>query len=455
MNQIEKNPATAIKTIGSGKKILFASVPADGHFNPLTGLAVHLKSIGYDVRWYTSSVYKEKLNRLQIPFYPLEKALDVTADKVDEVFPDRKNQKSQVAKLNYDVINFFIARSTEYFEDILNIYKTFTFDLFIADCTFTALPFVKEKMNIPAVAIGIFPLPEYSKDLPPAGLGLTPSYSFLGGIKEAALRFVANNILFKKSNKVLAKLCADNGLSYDGENIFNYLVKKSSLFLQSATPGFEYYRSDLGKNIRFIGPLLPHSATKQGTQWFDERLNKYEKVVVLTQGTVERDVEKLLVPTLEAFKDTDVLVVTTTGGSNTQSLRERFPQSNIIIEDFIPFSDVMPYADVYVTNGGYGGVLLGIENEVPLVVAGVHEGKNEIAARVGYFGLGVNLKTETPKPAEVKRAVEEVLKNPAFKLSVRTLAIEFSKYVPTLLCEKYVGELLNVAAVEEADEVIY
>jgi MGT family glycosyltransferase len=452
MSSVENAAVNAIKKIGGGKRILFASVPADGHVNPLTSLAVHLKKSGYDVCWYTSKLYEDKINNLQIPFYPFEKALDVRGDNVEEIFPERSSYKSQVAKLNFDIIHFFVGRATEYYEDILNIYKTFPFDLMIADCAFTAIPFVKEKMKIPAIAIGVLPLTETSKDLPPAGLGLTPTYSFFGGIKEAALRFIAKNILFKKSSKVLAKLCADNRLPYNGESIFDYIIKHSTLLLQSGTPGFEYHRSDMGKNIRFIGPLLPHTKAKQSSQWFDERLNKYEKVILVTQGTVEKDIDKLLVPTLEAFKESDVLVIATTGGSQTQALRKKFSYSNIIIEDFIPFSDVMPYTDVYVTNGGYGGVLLAIENEVPLVAAGVHEGKNEISARIGYFGLGVNLKTERPQPAQVKRAVEEALYNPAYKLSVSCLAVEFSKYIPTQECEKWVRQLLNI---EEAEEVIY
>ena len=49
------------------KRILFANVPADGHFNPLTGLAVHLKNCGYDVRWYSSSMYKHKIEKMDIP----------------------------------------------------------------------------------------------------------------------------------------------------------------------------------------------------------------------------------------------------------------------------------------------------------------------------------------------------------------------------------------------------
>ena len=164
----------------------------------------------------------------------------------------------------------------------------------------------------------------------------------------------------------------------------------------------------MGKNIRFIGSLLPYAAEKKSSRCTDIRLSQYEKVITVTQGTVEKDVEKLLVPTLEAFKDTDTLVVCTTGGSKTKELRERFPHSNIIIEDFIPFDSIMPYTKVYVTNGGYGGVMLGIENKLPMVVAGVHEGKNEICARVGYFKLGINLKTEKPTVTQIKKAVEKV-----------------------------------------------
>ena len=51
---------------------------------------------------------------------------------------------------------------------------------------------------------------------------------------------------------------------------------------------------------------------------------------------------KIIVPTLEAFKDTDVLIIATTGGSRTQELRNRYPYANILIEDFIPFNDIMP-----------------------------------------------------------------------------------------------------------------
>ncbi len=427
----------------AGKKILFATFPGDGHFNPLTGLAVHLKSLGCDVRWYTSDMYAGKLKSMQVPHYPFVKALNFTGENINQLFPEREKIKGKVAKLNFDIINAFILRGPEYYADLQDIHKDFAFELMVADCAFTGIPFVKDKMNIPVISIGVFPLTETSKDLPPAGLGMTPSYSFFGKTKQAVIRWMAQNILFRKSNQVTWKVMEEHGIAHHNLFVFDIALRKSNLLLQSGTQGFEYYRSDLGRNVRFIGSLLPHQSQKNRAPWFHARLNQYQKVAVVTQGTVEKDVEKILVPTLEAFKDSDVLVIATTGGSGTEVLKKRFPQKNLIIEDFIPFADIMPYADVYISNGGYGGVMLGIENQLPLVVAGVHEGKNEINARIGYFKLGVNLKTETPKPAQVKKAVEEVLNNPSYKENVIRLGREFSGYDPNELTAHYIKEVLR------------
>ena len=134
--------------IRPGTKILFANFPGDGHFNPLTGLAKHLKTIGCDVRWYTSKKYEEKISKLGIPFYGLRKAKDLGATTdIDVLFPDRKNHKSQVAKLKYDMIHVFILRGPEYFEDLQEIYEEFEFELMVADITFGAIPFVKEYIS--------------------------------------------------------------------------------------------------------------------------------------------------------------------------------------------------------------------------------------------------------------------------------------------------------------------
>jgi UDP:flavonoid glycosyltransferase YjiC (YdhE family) len=101
MKQLIEQQVKVISQQGKGKRILFASVPADGHFNPLTGIAVHLKSIGYDVRWYTSKIYSDKLNKLNIRHYPFIKALEATGDNMEEIFPERRKYKSYCGQVKF------------------------------------------------------------------------------------------------------------------------------------------------------------------------------------------------------------------------------------------------------------------------------------------------------------------------------------------------------------------
>ncbi|WP_366053941.1 nucleotide disphospho-sugar-binding domain-containing protein [Microcoleus sp. PH2017_34_RAT_O_A] len=79
----------------------------------------------------------------------------------------------------------------------------------------------------------------------------------------------------------------------------------------------------------------------------------------------------------------------------SQSDRTPLPE-NLRLAQFIPFYHLMPYVDVMVTNGGFGGVQIALSHGVPLVVAGATEEKPEIAARVAWGSVGINLKTGRP-----------------------------------------------------------
>ncbi len=78
-----------------------------------------------------------------------------------------------------------------------------------------------------------------------------------------------------------------------------------------------------------------------------------------------------------------------------------------------------------------------------MVVAGVNEGKNEINARIGYFNLGINLKTELPGVHQLRAAVAEVMENDNYKRNIINLGEEFSAYDPMALVTKYVNKTLQ------------
>jgi MGT family glycosyltransferase len=442
-----------MKDLLEGKKILFTTLPADGHFNPLTGLAKYLQAAGADVRWYTSPLFKDKLKKLVIHHYPFVEALDSNGQNLDELFPDRKSVVDPIEKLNLDMINGLVNRSPEYYADIRAIQNSFPFDLVVADSLFPAIPFVKRKLGIPVVAVGVVPLAENSTDLAPYGMARVPAANEVQRTEYEKLQEFAQNVLFKPSIDSFDAMLRKHGMDVAKSVPFNLLIKEADLYLQIGTPGFEYPRTNLGDNVRFVGALLPYDSNAERQPWFDERLRQNKKIVLVTQGTVEKDTWKILEPTLTAFRHTDVLVVASTGGSGTGELREKYAAENVIIEDFIPFDQIMPYAGVFVTNGGYGGTLLSIKNRLPLVAGGVHEGKNEVCARIGYFKIGIDLGTETPTPEAIREGVETVLADVTYRKNIIRLADEFATYHAEERCAGYIAGLLQ-AKVDRANRKV-
>ena len=124
-----------------------------------------------------------------------------------------------------------------------------------------------------------------------------------------------------------------------------------------------------------------------------------------------------------------MIVVATTGGRPTSALAGPLPP-NARLAEFIPYQQLLPRVDVMVTNGGYGGIHYAIAHGVPLVVGGATEDKREIAARVRWAGVGVDLRTEHPEPRAIHTAVHTVLREPAYRQRIGELQAEFASYRP-------------------------
>ena len=119
--------------------------------------------------------------------------------------------------------------------------------------------------------------------------------------------------------------------------LFDIPFREANLYLQSGVPGFEYKRSDVAPTVRFVGGLRTFkdpSRASSSPEWL-ARLDGRRKAILVSQGTFEPDHSKLIHPTLEAFRDTDYLVLVATGFHHTETLRAEYQQQNIIIEDFM------------------------------------------------------------------------------------------------------------------------
>jgi UDP:flavonoid glycosyltransferase YjiC (YdhE family) len=192
--------------------------------------------------------------------------------------------------------------------------------------------------------------------------------------------------------------------------------------------------------VHFIGPYLPEPpADFTPPIWWDD-LKSGKPVIHVTQGTVATEVDDLIVPTLQALVDEDVLVVAATGGKPIENIKAPLP-ANARIERFIPYYHLLPHVDVMVTNGGYNGVQAALAHGVPLVAADQTEEKPEICTRIEWTGVGINLKTKTPKPTQLKNAVKQILESPHYRQKAQLIQSDIARYDTASLSAKLLEQL--------------
>lgn len=422
-------------------RILFASIPADGHFNPLTGVAADLAQRGHDVRWYAGPDYQRRLDALGMPWFPYRRAVEVTGDNLNRLYPERARLKGPKL-ISFDVDIVFVANVEQHFDDIVEIREEFPFDLFFCDGAFYAETLVAERLGVPVFATGLTTvIPDPNG--PPPFFGLRPARSIVGRTVHRVVRGMLASTMKKgiaHYNDILAK----HGLDPVPPGGFPHapMARVSRLFLDGV-PGLEFPGYRPPPNAEFVGPLVPaRAALGPDTPLPGTVTDPDATVVVVSQGTVDNaDPEKLIAPTLEALAGGPHVVVATTGGVQTAELRRRFTASNVVVEDHLPYSTLFDHVDVFVSNGGWGSVVAALRHGVPVVVAGKREGKSDVNARIGHNGLGVDLRTERPKPDRIRAAVQRVLDDERITANVARLRAEFDAYDP----------LSTIAAAVEAE----
>lgn len=394
-------------------KILMSSLAIDGHFNPLTGIAMRLQGHGHDVRWYTGRRYAPKLAQLGIAHYPFERAVEHTPENLNELYPERARLKGPRA-IAFDGEKVFASNVGNFFEDIKDIRREFPFDVLVADAAVYVQRLMRDILGVPVVSVVAIANMQRDALVPPQFFGLKPAAGWWGRLRDDAMRVLSEKVVMAPAQRLYARTLAGYGVSLGKQDFFSddpYL--SASAVIQSGTESFDFPRETSNPRVHYVGPLLPYRGPERQPLTYSDRLGRYGRTVLVTQGTVDnKDLSKLIIPTIEALKDTDTLVVAATGTSGTEQLRLRYPQDNVVIEDYIDFDSALEQADVFVTNGGFGGVLLSLSHGVPLVCAGLKEGKNDVNAHVDYHGVGVNLRTESPSAERIRAAVDRVTREP-------------------------------------------
>lgn len=403
-------------------EILIASCPPVGHISPLLNVARGLVARGDHVTFLSSARHARKIRAVGAEPRPLPLGADYDDSAFDADLPGRA-ETSGIARLNFDVENIFVRPLPYQFNALRELLAENHYDAVITDAFFLGvLPLLlNDSTSRPPILIySTTPLFLSSKDTAPAGPGITPMPGAVGRLRNRVLKRVTQNILLRPSQRAADRMLEAMGLPKLPVFVLDSAVLADRV-ISPTVPEFEYRRSDLPAHVRCVGAVNPlPSDNFVPPPWWGE-LHSGRPIVHVTQGTIDNaDLSRLVEPTIAALADEDVTVVVTTGGRPVSQIQIPLPP-NTFVAEYLPHDVLLPMVDVMVTNGGYGAVQRALSDGVPLVVAGQTEDKPEVAARVEYFGVGVNLRTGTPTVAAVRHAVREVLDNPTFRDRARHL----------------------------------
>ncbi|MET3720841.1 MULTISPECIES: nucleotide disphospho-sugar-binding domain-containing protein [unclassified Arthrobacter] len=294
---------------------------------------------------------------------------------------------------------------------------------------------VSHLLGKPLVNFVAIPNMESDPQVPPLFFGFRPPRHPVEKAVHGLAGLLSDKVILRPASQSYRRQHAAYGQAVPREGrLTDEPYRCSDAIIQTGPESLDFPRRRVNPKVHYVGALLPfrglgQPATGSGGDGGFPR--SYPATLVVTQGTVDNlDQDKLILRSLEAVKEMDALVIVATGGHGTEELKARYPQSNVVVRDYVDFAEVFDFTDVFITNGGFGGVQLSLSKGVPLVVSGINEGKSDVNARVEHAGVGINLRTESPKPADIAAAVGKVLADPGWKSRARKMQEQFDREDP-------------------------
>jgi UDP:flavonoid glycosyltransferase YjiC (YdhE family) len=403
-------------------KIIVASPPVTGELAPLLELAHRLSQRGHRITVLTGSRFRGAVESKGLTFAPLTGSADYDDRQIGDI-PERAKLTPGPEQLNFDWVNYFVNPMPDEHAALQALLEEDPDQSLICNALF--LGAVPTAMGGPGrrprrwVAVSAVALALSSDDTTFFGpVPVGPDDDQKAANRAANAGFAgAMRPVQDRLNELLRSMGASGTFPAFVDGIITVPDATAAL----TVPGFEFERSDAPDSLHLVGSLIPQRPAQwQPPAWWSD-LDGSRPVVVVTQGTMTNgDLSQLVEPALTGLADLDVTVVAALG-REVDALSIPVP-ANARVADFIPFDVLLPKADVYITNGGAGGIHQAMAAGVPVLAAGLTEDKPANAARVGQQGLGIDMRTATPTAEAVAADTVRLLKDAEIRENVQRLA---------------------------------
>ncbi len=402
-------------------RFLFTVWPLRSHLNPFMCVAQSLRQRGHEVAFYTGAAVTSIV--LQQGFRCF------TFDAVNDSRVERNFRKLTSRNLNPNAWREVVLGTVpDQLRDLDTLWPQWEPEAIVCDMAMWGPILVTHEVREIPVAVlshvAACLLPGRESRLPGMGWMLRAARARpLAGIVASLLRMGSAGV-----PRAANELRRSWGLPAMRGTVTEFTAQLP-LYLVPGTPDFDGLRNDLPPSVSYVGPCLWDKNREQARPEWIGRISRDCPCVIVTEGSMYPEEPIILRAAAKGLANRNCSVILLAGeGRSLEKLNLSSLAPNVRLEQGIPLSDILPIADVVVTNGDSETVMTALHHSLPMVLAPAILDQPEISWRVLAMGAGLRLRLRSCSPERLATAVETVLADKRFRERAALLAESFTEY---------------------------
>jgi MGT family glycosyltransferase len=371
-------------------RVLFINGGSEGHVNPTIGVVQELISRGEEVVYFTIEAFRERIEKTGATVRTFD------GDQFIRAFI------SGGRTYLLERINGLLRTADIMIPSVLEQIEGEHFDYIIHDSMFGCGRLLAQILHLPAIS----------------------SCTSFAQTKEAFDEMLSENTPSEVVDEYLnltARVKAK--YSVDIRSPYEVFCNPAPLTIVYTTREFQPFGDTFDHSYKFVGPSISSRSTQEN---FDFTAMKGKSLLYISLGTVFNQAIDFYKLCFEAFGNSDHTVVMSIGERNPIAELGEIPP-NFMVKKYVPQTEVLKHTKVFITHGGMNSTHEGLYYGVPLVVLPQSADQPMIARQVANIGAGITLRMQGLTAAQLREAVERVLKDPTFQRRAANMGESFRK----------------------------
>lgn len=372
-------------------RIVFFCIPAHGHTNPTLGVVKELTCRGHEVLYYSYKAFREKIEAAGAVFFAC-----------DDFDAELHLTKEESARLGSDLAlstRVLVDTTLSLDEMVCREMERLKPDCIVADSMAVWGKAVAKKLGIPFVSsTTTFAFNQHSAKI----------------MKQGLRELLSMLLAMPRIQKDLKRL---RNKGYPVNNILDIISNDDSTeTVVYTSPEFQPCSETFSEKYAFVGPSIrPAESVVEKTG---------DRLIYVSMGTVNNAQLPLFQSCIQALGNTGYQVILSVGSQVEISAFGPLPEQ-VAVYPAVDQIAVLEKADVFVTHCGMNSVSEALYFGVPLAMLPGTKEQEGVAEQVRRMGAGIRLKEASP--AEIRTAVNTLLRDPSYGNSAQMIAEGFRR----------------------------